>query len=83
MVLGRTGVPEDIPEVIWFMGMAPGAPLIVLGGIWVVVIGVGVGVGVLGPRVLEPRMLDELSEEPTRLGSCLSTRRALRTGRRS
>lgn len=32
VVVTGSGVPEDIPEVIWSMGMAPGAPVMVLGG---------------------------------------------------
>ena len=62
--MGRYGVSEDIPEVTWFMGMAPGAPVIVLGGGWDVVAGVGLGVPELG----------ELREGLTGLGSCLSAR---------
>ena len=77
MVLGGIGVPEDIPEVTWSMGIAPGAPVMVLGGVWEVVPRVGIEMldvlEVLGvPELME---LDELREELlTGLGSCLSTR---------
>lgn len=40
MVLGRIGVPEDIPEVTCSRGMAPGAPVMVLGGWEVIVAGI-------------------------------------------
>jgi hypothetical protein len=66
-VVGRTGVPEDIPEVIWFIGIAPGAPVMVLGGVWEVVTGIGV-------ETLELTELDGMGEEPTELGFCLSAR---------
>jgi len=46
------------------MGMAPGAPVMVLGGSWDVVAGIGLGVPELG----------ELRGELTGLGSCLSAR---------
>lgn len=70
-MVGRSGVPEDIPEVIWLMGTAPGAPVIVLGGVWEVV--PRVGVETLGMTELD--VLDELREEPAaRLGFCLPAR---------
>lgn len=63
-------MPEDIPEVIWFMGRAPGPPVIVLGGIWEVVVGIGLETtGVL--EVPELREVEELTEELTELGPCL------------
>lgn len=66
-------MPEDIPEVIWLMGIAPGPPVIVLGGVWEVVVGDGLEAteepGVL--EVPELRELDETTEEPTELGFCL------------
>jgi hypothetical protein len=77
-------VPEDIPEVRLSIGMAPGAPVMVLGG-WVLVPEDGletlepteVGVPVLevpGSGELELTEVDELREELTVLGFCLSTR---------
>lgn len=79
MVVGRTGVSEGIPEVRWSIGIAPGPPVMVLGGLVEVevVVGVGVVVGVVG--VVEvPGGLE--------VGFCLSTRwrwRAFWTGRTS
>ena len=58
---------EGIPDVSWSIGTAPGAPVMVLGGVWDVVVGVGL-------EILELTELDELREEPTGLRSCLSTR---------
>ena len=66
---------EGIPEVTWSMGMAPGAPVMVLGGVWDIVAGVGL-------EILELTELDELGEELTEglteeltgLGSCLPAR---------
>lgn len=85
--MAGSGVPVDIPEVIWSMGTAPGAPVMVLGGRWVVDVPVvpGVGVGALGPELTE--LLGELDglglgeglEElelglELELGFCLSAR---------
>jgi len=72
-------VSEGIPDVSWSMGIAPGAPVMVLGGVWVVVVGVGLEI----LEILELTELDELREELTGLGFCLSARwrwRALWTG---
>lgn len=78
MVVGRIGVPVDIPEVIWLMGMALGSPVMVLGGVWVLVPEDGVGVLELTELDEPPREelweLDELGEGLAEVGFCLSTR---------
>lgn len=68
MVVGRNGVPEGIPEVTWSIGMAPGAPVIVLGGVGVVVVLMVLGLG-LGPGL---ELVVELEVVP--VGFCLSAR---------
>lgn len=90
MVEGGTGVPEDIPEVSWSIGIAPGPPVIVLGGCVLVDDGLTTlgltelaeltelgGLGALTELegVTELTELDEVSEELAGgLGFCLSTR---------
>lgn len=80
--MAGSGGPVDIPEVIWSMGTAPGAPVMVLGGRWVVDVPVvpGVGVEALGPELLGEldglglgEELEELEVE-LELGFCLSAR---------
>lgn len=79
MVVAGSGVPEDIPEVMWSMGTAPGAPVMVLGGRLVdVPVVPEVGVEELGPELLGEldglelgEGLEELELE-LELGFCLS-----------
>lgn len=81
MVVAGSGVPEDIPEVIWSMGTAPGAPVMVLGGRLVEVpVLPEVGVEALGPELLGELDGLELEEGLGELelelevGFCLSAR---------
>lgn len=77
MVTG-SGVGEGIPDVIWSIGTAPGAPVIVLGGrlvdVPVDVTGAGLVVLELTELLSELELGVGLTELELEVGFCLSTR---------